>query len=154
MRELPASAATNNESNGPKQIEKSCAGDAGGREINKGTFVTQPKKVLIIEDEVIFAENLQTHLRRCGWDARIAGTGELAVMAADEFRPEVILLDYNLPDMNGFQALDAIRAAHPSCDCVLMTGRPDETVLAEAQRHGIGRVMCKPFSLEGLVSLL
>jgi two-component system response regulator AtoC len=137
-----------------KQAEKSSAGDAGSREDNKGTFVSQSRKVLIIEDEEVFASNLQTHLQRWGWDARIAGTGELAVMTADEFRPEVILLDYNLPDMNGFQALDAIRAAHHSCSCVLMTGHPVETVLAEAQRHGIKRIMCKPFSMAGLVSQL
>ena len=70
------------------------------------------KKVLIIDDEEVFAGNLQTHFLRCGWDARVACNGKLAVIAADEFLPEVILLDYHLPDMNGFQVLDAIRAGN------------------------------------------
>ena len=107
-------------------------------------------KVLIIEDEQIFAENLQTHFERCGWDARIACNGKLAVIAADEFLPELILLDFHLPDMNGFEVLDAIRAGNHCCGCVLMTGHPTDTVLADAQRHGIGRILCKPFPLSTL----
>jgi DNA-binding response OmpR family regulator len=112
--------------------------------------MTQSKKVLIIEDEQVFAENLQTHFERCGWDARVVCNGKLAVIAADEFLPELILLDFHLPDMNGFQVLDAIRAAHDCPGCVLMTGHPTDTVLADAQRRGIGHILCKPFPLSSL----
>src|SRR6185369_1965679 len=116
----------------------------------QGTAVAAGKKVLIIEDEEVLAENLQTHFQRCGWDARIACNGKLAVIAADEFLPELILLDFHLPDMNGFEVLDAIRASHDCPGCVLMTGHPTETVLADAQRRGIGHILCKPFPLAGL----
>jgi DNA-binding response OmpR family regulator len=112
--------------------------------------VAPSNKVLIIEDEEIFAENLQTHLHRSGWVARIAGTGKSAVAAANEFRPELILLDYHLPDMNGFEALAAIRGADHGCGCVLMTGHPTDVVLAGAKRHAIGRILCKPFSMTDL----
>jgi DNA-binding response OmpR family regulator len=116
--------------------------------------VAQGKKVLIIEDEEIFAENLQTHFLRCGWDARVACNGKLAVIAAEEFLPELILLDFRLPDMNGFEVLDAIRAGNHCCGCVLMTGHPTDAVLVDAQRHGIGRILCKPFPLSTLESQL
>ncbi|HXE46808.1 MAG TPA: response regulator [Ramlibacter sp.] len=112
------------------------------------------KKVLIIDDEEVFAANLQTHFERCGWDARVACNGKLAVIAADEFLPEVILLDYHLPDMNGFQVLDAIRAGNRCCGCVLMTGHPTETVADDARRYGVERILCKPFPMAGLENQL
>jgi len=116
-------------------------------------FLAQSRKVLIIEHAEVLAENLQAHFHRCGWDARIACNGKLAVIAASEFRPELILIDYNLPDMSAFEALDAIRVGH-CCSCVLMTGPPDDIVVADAQRRGISRILSKPFVLAELQSLL
>jgi DNA-binding response OmpR family regulator len=114
--------------------------------------VSQFKKVLIVENEEILAENLQAHFIRSGWDARIALTGNAALSMADEFLPEMILLDYNLPDMNGFQVLEAIRSANHCCSCVMMTGHPIDTVRTEARRHEIGRILSKPFAMAGLQS--
>ena len=114
----------------------------------------QYRKVLIVEDQEVFADNLQTHFERCGWNARIASSGKVAVSAADEFRPELILLDFHLPDMNGFQVLDAIRAASHSCACLLMTGHPTDAVLADAEQRGIEQILSKPFSMTDLTQCL
>jgi len=119
----------------------------------EGRLVPQSRKVLIVEDEEILAENLQAHFQRGGWEARIAVTGKSAVIAASEFRPGMILLDYHLPDMSGFEALEAIRAVH-CCSCLLMTAHPADTVLAEAERHGIARILAKPFSMAELQTTL
>lgn len=104
-------------------------------------------RVLIVEDEEILAANIQTHIQRKGWEARIAPTGKHAVSSLGDFVPRVILLDYHLPDMNGFQILDAICAAYGPCPCVLMTGHPTEHIIADAERHGVARILCKPFAL-------
>jgi len=120
----------------------------------QGPFVAQTRNVLIVEGQEILAENLQTHLHRCGWNARIAPTGKSAVIAAREFRPALMLLEYQLPDMKGFEVLNAIGAAPHRCGCVLMTGYPTDMVLADAQRHGIGHILSKPFALAGLHGVL
>ncbi len=111
--------------------------------------MSQLKKILIVDDEDILARNLQAYFRRHGWEARIAGTGDSAVIAATQFRPGIILLDFHLPGMNGFQVLRAIRMQY-CCACILMTGNPEDVGLAEARRHGIARVLPKPLSMAGL----
>lgn len=105
------------------------------------------KTVLIVEDEALLGTNLRDFLARRGWDARLARTGSLAVQAASLFAPGVILLDFQLPDMDGFRALDAIRDRHPACGCVLMTARPLELVAEGSRQRGISRILSKPFSL-------
>ena len=112
------------------------------------------RKILIVDDEEIFAGNLKSYCARCGWDSLVACTGKLAVAAAADFLPEMILLDYRLPDMHGFDVLAAIRAGHLRCPCVLMTGHPAETVRAGAERHGIAHILYKPFSLSDMDAAL
>jgi CheY-like chemotaxis protein len=121
------------------------------RHDNEGTFVPQFKKILIVDDEEVHAENLQAYFQRCGWDVRIGGTGKAAVIAATEFRPGMILLDDDLPDMTGFEALEAIRVAH-CCSCILMSGDPVHTVLARANQLGMAHILVKPFSMAELES--
>lgn len=108
------------------------------------------RKILIVEDEDVFADNLQLYLQCRGWDARVARSGRLGVAAASEFLPWVVLLDYRLPDMDGFAALAAIRASQPLCGCLLMTAHPPEAIHTGAEQHCIFRILQKPFSLAEL----
>lgn len=112
-----------------------------------GLIVLNNAKVLIVEDEETLAENIMAHLQRCGGDTRVAFTGKQAIATARIFAPQVVLLDYKLPDMDGFEILDAIRADDPACACVLMTGHPLETIAADAKRRGIEHLLGKPFAL-------
>jgi two-component system response regulator ResD len=102
--------------------------------------------VLIVEDEHLLGINLQEYLRRRGWQAQLARSGEGAVHEFELLRPLVVLMDYELPDMDGFQTIGAIRAKH-DCACVLMTAHSGEHVLARARESGIAHVLYKPFAL-------
>ena len=104
-------------------------------------------KVLIVEDEHIFADNLRRYLERRGWIAMVANTGRMAVSASRDFAPDVVLLDYRLPDIDGFQVLREMRRVHPRCRCVLMTAHPADTVSVGAGQLRIRRILYKPFTL-------
>ena len=60
-----------------------------------------PYGVLVIEDEATLARNIQTYLEKHGYDARVSGTGEAGLAEFGDFKPDVILLDFNLPGRNG-----------------------------------------------------
>ena len=108
------------------------------------------RRVLIVEDEDILAENLQAYLQRASCDARVASDGASAIRALDGFVPDVLVLDYRLPDMSGFQVLDAIRMRGATANAVLMTGQPRNEVYDEAVRRGIEHILFKPFPLAEL----
>lgn len=111
-------------------------------------------RMLIVEDEAILAMNLMVYIQRFGWDVMTASSGQQTLSIADSFRPDVLLLDYRLPDMTGFEVLDTMRAdcGRYRCNngCILMTAHPTAMVLADAEQRGIDRILYKPFSLTEL----
>lgn len=105
------------------------------------------KRVLIVEDEEILAGNLKAHLDRGSCDTRVANDGAGAIRLVEAFTPEVLVLDYRLPDMDGFEVFDAIRCRCECASCILMTGHPCSEVYDGAMRRGIEHILFKPFPL-------
>lgn len=105
------------------------------------------RSVLIVEDEHLLGSNLQEFLRRRGWQAELARSGQAAVAEYARARPCVLLMDYQLPDMDAFQTLGALRSQYQCCGCVMMTAHSSESVVWRAQEHDIGHVLHKPFAL-------
>ena len=66
--------------------------------------------VLLIEDEPILAKNIRAYLVRYGYEVRIATTAEAGLSELDVFKPDIVVLDFNLPGMNGLEALKIGRA--------------------------------------------
>ena len=77
--------------------------------------VTSPHSVLIVDDQAPFRFAVKAVLRRLpGFElAGEASSGAEAITLADELRPELILMDINMPEMNGIEATQRILAAHP-----------------------------------------
>ncbi|SFB50631.1 response regulator [Azotobacter beijerinckii] len=111
------------------------------------------RKVLLVEDEPILAENLQAYLetRRC--EVCIARDGAGALLLAANFGPDILVLDYRLPDMDAFQVLDALRGRYDG-ERVLMTGHPSGEICEGAARRGIVHILLKPFPLADLARVV
>jgi DNA-binding response OmpR family regulator len=106
-------------------------------------------KVLVVEDEQLLAENLQGYLQAQALEVRIAHTGEAAIGEAERFSPDVMVFDYRLPDMEGFEVLDAVRQ-NRKCHFVLITGHPTAEVCERARQLGVSHILFKPFPLAEL----
>lgn len=66
-------------------------------------------KVLIVEDDKFLSELISTKLDKEGFDIALAGDGEAGIKQAEDFRPDIILLDIMLPGMDGFEVLEKLK---------------------------------------------
>jgi two-component system, OmpR family, response regulator len=109
-------------------------------------------RVLVVDDEHNIAELLATALRFVGFETRTAATGREALSAAAEFRPELVLLDVMLPDLDGFEVCRRLRADGDRVPVIFLTARdaPDEKV--RGLTIGGDDYVTKPFSLEEVVA--
>ena len=68
-----------------------------------------PVRALVVDDEATLTDLLQMALRYEGWEIRTAGDGQTALRIAREFKPDVIVLDIMLPDIDGLAVLRPAR---------------------------------------------
>ena len=112
------------------------------------------RAVLIIDDEQTLARNIATFLARHGYDARVATSGEEGLQLYPQFRPDVVLLDHNLPGISGLETLVRLRALDAAACVVLITGFGGVEVAVQAMKSGAADYLSKPVSLSALRLLL
>jgi two-component system OmpR family response regulator len=111
-------------------------------------------RVLVVDDEQTLAELLTMALRYEGWDVRSAGNGLAAVRAIREFRPDVVVLDVMLPDIDGLEVLRRVRADGSDVPVLFLTARDAVEDRIAGLTAGGDDYVTKPFSLEEVVARL
>ena len=104
-------------------------------------------RVLIIEDETVFAENIGAYLGRHGYQVRVTGDASQGLEAFDGVRPDLVLLDYRLGGVDGLEVLSEIRSRDDSAKVVLMTGHGSVDVAVQAMKAGAVDFLTKPVAL-------
>ncbi len=110
--------------------------------------------ILIIEDEVTLANNIATYLRRAGFDVAHAADAEQGLMLMESFRPDVVLLDYNLPGMNGLEALQRIRGIDRRIKVIMVTGHGNVRIAVDAMKASAFDYLAKPVALAEVRALI
>ena len=112
--------------------------------------------VLIVDDNEDVVESCKTLLELSGHRVRTAFTGQQALELAAATRPDVILLDIGLPDMNGYEVAQRIRATEwgRSTTLIAITGWGQEADRERALRAGFNHHLTKPIATDCLESLL
>ncbi|MFC5064058.1 response regulator transcription factor [Actinomycetospora atypica] len=113
-----------------------------------------PVRALVVDDEPTLADLLSMALRYEGWDVRSAGDGLGAVSQGREFRPDVVVLDVMLPDIDGFEVLRRLRADNPDVPVLFLTARDAVEDRVTGITAGGDDYVTKPFSLEEVVARL
>jgi DNA-binding NtrC family response regulator len=107
-------------------------------------------KILVADDEPGLLDLLHTVLRRKGHDVVLAPLAQKAVELFRRERPQVTILDLNMPDMDGVSALRKIRAIDAEAPVIILTGAGTETAEQQARQLGVTDFLQKGFSLHRL----
>ena len=113
-------------------------------------------KVLVIDDEKLLVKSTCMVLTHYGYDVKGALNGEEGLIAAQEFAPDVILLDIMMPGMDGWQVLETLKqnTVTERIPVVIFTAREYSNGKALAARKGAADFIAKPFEADELVEIL
>lgn len=112
--------------------------------------------VLIVDDHVLFRQGLVS-LLQSEPDFQVvdqAGSSREAVQKAGELRPDMILMDFSLPDGSGVDAARAILSEIPDCKIIFLTVHAEEQMMIEAVRCGAKGYMLKNVPIKQLIQAL
>jgi len=100
--------------------------------------------ILVVEDDPLVSKTLVSHLKKKGFEVRLAETGEEALAMFREFQPELMLLDVKLPDMNGLDLLKQIKSENKKVSVIVMTAFDDMKTTVDAIKSGAFEYLVKP----------
>ncbi len=108
------------------------------------------KTVLIIEDEAALAAAVAILVRRIGCTATTAASATIGLQHLQQQRPDLVVLDIGLPDQNGLQTLDTIRALHADLPVLIVTAHGNLQNAVAARKRGASEYLVKPLDLAEL----
>lgn len=102
------------------------------------------KRILVADDNELVRKLLHIMLERdAGWEVAVAQDGREAIAKAQEFKPDVAIVDFAMPDMDGLQIARRIAKQLPSVGILLFTIHDSAEMTFEARRAGVSRVLPK-----------
>ena len=109
-------------------------------------------RLLVVDDEPNIRELLSTSLRYAGFEVTAAANGREALDAAEEFQPDLAVLDVMLPDMDGFTVTRRLRDRGEQYPILFLTAKDETQDKVEGLTVGGDDYVTKPFSLEEVVA--
>ncbi|MBM1107472.1 response regulator [Aurantibacter crassamenti] len=110
-------------------------------------------KILTIDDQELILLSVEKRLKELGYDVKTANSGELGINLYNSFKPDLVLVDINMPDMTGLDVVRHIRAdKDKKIPILVMSGNTEESVIMDGFTLGIDDYMKKPVSLDEMAA--
>ncbi|MGZ4809114.1 MAG: response regulator, partial [Thermoanaerobaculia bacterium] len=108
----------------------------------------------MIEDEACIVEGVSALLSADGMEVHAVGLGAEGEAAVTSFAPDVVLLDFGLPDMDGAEVYARIRKLDPLLPVIFATGHADCRFILDGQSDSRTRFLRKPFEMTALLEII
>ena len=116
--------------------------------------MTDGLRMLIVDDEEGMRNTLRRIMMTKGFEVRVATDGSEAISIAEEFQPQILLMDIRMPGMNGVEAFREIKTHCPDAVAVFMTAYSSSELSQEAIDEGAVEVLAKPLDIDTLCDLI
>ena len=111
-------------------------------------------QILLVEDDVLLADGLRTALRRAGFTVNHVTTGRAALTTFSADKPEIVILDLGLPDMDGLDILKQLRTGDKGLPVLVLTARDTTEDKVSGLDLGADDYLAKPFEMPELLARL
>jgi DNA-binding NtrC family response regulator len=106
--------------------------------------------LLVIEDETVLAKNIARFFEKEGHLVEVANDGAVGLQTALRIQPDVVIVDFQLPGMDGLQVIRALRKVEDPPRIVMVTGHASVTLAVDAMKAGSMDLLTKPVTLQSL----
>jgi len=107
--------------------------------------------ILVVDDEPAISKLLEQILQPRGYRIFSAVTAAEGLAMLAEHQPELVLMDYQLPDRDGLSVLQEVKALHPASYVIMITGKGSEELAVELMKAGASEYLLKPFDVRTLL---
>ena len=111
-------------------------------------------KILVVDDEHLIRWSLEQNLKKQGYEVVTAGDGEEALRLVREEQPDLVLLDIQMPGINGIEALEKIKEYDEEIVVIMVTAHGGLETAVNAMRLGAYDYVSKPFNLDELAIII
>lgn len=110
------------------------------------------KKILLVDDAAFMRKVIKDTLSKAGYSELYeAVDGADAVAKFEELHPDLVIMDITMPNMDGLEALQAIRAKDASANIVMCSAMGQESMVMDAVRFGAKDFIVKPFKSDRVI---
>jgi DNA-binding response OmpR family regulator len=113
-------------------------------------------RILVVDDHHHIQQLVGFHLAKAGHEVEMAGDGVVGLQKVVSFSPEIILLDWVMPNMSGMEMMERLQAddAHRQIPVVFLTAKSRDADVAEGWSSGASWYLTKPFNPADLLSVV
>jgi two-component system response regulator AtoC len=106
--------------------------------------------ILVVDDEQVLAGAMGDYLGRYGYAVNVKSSGEAALKTIEQEPPDIVVLDYRLPRMDGLEVLRRIKESRPEVEVIMLTAHGSVESAVQAMKVGAFDYLSKPLDLEEL----